>query len=117
MGEKQRKVLSIKLPNDTYKHVETYREQHDISKSEAGRRLIRDSLKTEASGESNSIRDRTITALVVALVLLYPTLAAHSGRLDLALAYIAFASLVSLFGRQLDAAWTQLKNLLPGRLT
>lgn len=77
MADQEKKVLSVKLPNDTYQRLETYREEQEISKSEAARRLLRDGLEPD----SKSARDLLVETaglaylggLAVFLYLTYPT--------------------------------------------
>lgn len=54
MAEKQN--ITIRVPPDTYEEFETYRKTRDISKADAGRRLLHEALRQQTSDSEQDAR-------------------------------------------------------------
>lgn len=66
MAEKQ--ALTARMPPDTYRRVEKYREARDLTKSDAGRRLVEAGLDAE-KGETSTTAPSDLTLVLLSALL------------------------------------------------
>jgi len=60
MAQKEKEVVSIRMPQDTYEEFEEYRNERNLSKTDAGRRLLERSLRpdTQSEPEPQTLREQ-----------------------------------------------------------
>ena len=80
------KTVGTRLSPETKSRLDDYTDDHQVSKAEGARRLIRDGLDAQ---NDDGWRDRAGTAFGLLLVMGYPTLAAASGAPIFAAGWIA----------------------------
>lgn len=116
--ERRDNVTSAGLEPSTWRRLEQYREDREItSRSEATRRVIRaglDEIYPQDSGVS--VLDQLITGAAVVLLLGYPVAAATTGETATAWGYIGVLAVLAFLQPWLSSAWNRAKDALPSGL-
>jgi len=115
-------VISAQVTDDLLERINAVRDgeppDYDESRSATVRRLVRRGLEAAeadadtATDDTDTARDRLIRAVVMAFMMGYPTLAAASGRLNTAVAFIGVVTLTLVFEGAARDALSGLKSTL-----
>jgi hypothetical protein len=103
------KTVGTRLSPETKDRLDRYTDDHQVSKAEGARRLIRDGL--DAQNESGW-RDRAGRAFALLLLMGYPTVAAAGGALTVAAGWIVLVGIAVLFEPWISNAISRIPNPL-----
>ena len=106
-GHNYTKTVGTRLSPETKDRLDRYTDDHQVSKAEGTRRLIRAGLDAESGG---GWRDRAGSALAILFVMGYPTAAAASGAPEIAVGWIALVTVAVLFEPWVNSAMARIPN-------
>lgn len=105
-------TVSTKVADSTLKQINDYADDHGMSKSEAVRNRLRAGFDA-ADDDTNTLRQRLTLAAVVLFYTAFPTAAAATGYLSVAISFVIIVTAVVIFAPELDELLNRIPDLLP----